>query len=277
MRVLAPIAALVTATCLAAMPVHAEVDVPSLPTPGGFSVTPSVGTAFTVGGDFVKSGNEAISGSGTFGGVSVSGTGTISVNSKSFNDVYDTPVQLGISGNYGLTNRDEVSGSFRWLHADGKTFDAGTVGFNGTINGVGVSASSPFQARFDDYNEFGLGGGYKHFFDTPSPSFHPYLGAALGVDYTDSINVDLSANGTTIANGVNFYGAGWTWDAGLAAGFRYDVAPSFALGLETGIRYVGDLRSDHTDLHGDGGTIDSVNNGGDRWDIPLLLALTAKF
>jgi hypothetical protein len=103
------------------------------------------------------------------------------------------------------------------------------------------------------------------------------LGGSLGLVHFDAVKVDLSYNGTPIANGVHFFDSGWTWDAGLQAGVRYDVAPAVAVGVETGIRYVGDLKADHTDLAGDGGNIDSVNSGGSRWDIPVIVGLTAKF
>ena len=63
----------------------------------------------------------------------------------------------------------------------------------------------------------------------------------------------------------------------MQAGFRYDVSSSVALGLETGLRYTGDLKRDHTSFKNDGGTIDSVNSGGSRWDIPLMGGVTVKF
>jgi hypothetical protein len=271
------LALLLASSCLITAPALAASGVPSLPTAGGFSVTPSVGTNFTVGGDFVKSGSDSVTGSGTFSGVNVTGTGTLSVNSQKFNDVYNTPIQVGLSANYGLSNHDEVSLTPRWLHADGKSFDAVTASFTGTINGVAVSGSAPIQGQFNNYNEYGIDAGYKRFFDTPLPSFHPYLGALLGIDHTNSINVSLSYNGTPIANDIGFYNSGWTWDTGLQAGFRFDVAPAVAVGLETGIRYTGNLKSNHSALTGDGGNIDSVNSGGNRWDIPLLLGVTVKF
>jgi hypothetical protein len=272
------LALLLASSCLIAAPALAAPGVPSLPTAGGFSVTPNVGTDFTVGGDFVKSGSDSITGSGTFGGVTVTGTGTLSVGSQKFNDVYNTPIQLGISANYGLSDYDEVSLTPRWFHAEGKNFDAATASFTGTINGVAVSGSAPIQGQFSNYNEYGADAGYKHFFNTPlSASFHPYLGAMLGVEYNNSVSVNLSSNGTPIANNVGFYSSGWTWDTGLQAGFRFDVAPAVAIGLETGIRYTGDLKSDHSALTGAGGNIDSVNSAGNRWDIPLLFGVTVKF
>ena len=264
-----------TAALLASTSAHA-VSIPSLPAAGKFSVTPSIGTAFTVGGDFVKSGAETVAGSGTFGGTTVTGSGTITVGSKSFDDVYNTPISLGLAGNYGLTNSDSVSLEFNWLHADGKTFDAGTSSFNGTINGVAVTASGAFQAKFDNYNEARLALGYRHFISLSNSSIHPFIGASFGGAHTDSIGVDLSEGGTNIGK-IAFFGSGWTLTGGLEAGARVDFSPSLAVGLATGVRYTDKLSSNHSDLTGDAGTIDSVNSGGSRWDIPVMLEVTKSF
>jgi hypothetical protein len=251
--------------------------VPSLPSSGHFSVTPTLGTDFTVGGDFVKSGSQSISNASLFG-AAVTGTSTFSASSRTFNDVYDVPIDVGLSGNYGLTDADEVSAGLRYLHASGKSFNALNASTSGTINGVAFSANAAFQGEFNDYNEFGLEGGYKHFFTIGSSGFHPYLGGLLGAKHTGSIALDLSYDGTPVASGIGFFKSGWSWSAGLVTGFRYDIADSVALGLETGIRYEGDLRQNSADINSaSAGALANVNSGGNRWEIPLLVGLTAKF
>jgi hypothetical protein len=264
---------------VAAIPAaHADsATVPSLPTAGKYSLTPNIGTDFTVGGDFVKSGSQAVSNSSVFG-AAVTGTTTFSVNSRKFSDVYDRPIQLGISGNYGLSNQDEVSAGLRYLHAQGKTFNALNVTSAGTINGVAFAGNAALQGDFGNYNEYGLDAGYRHFFEPVASGFHPYIGGILGLKHNNSVDIDLSYNSTTIANGIKFYESGWAWAAGLEAGFRYDIASSVALGLATGIRYEGNLRQDSTDINSaSAGGLANVNNGGNRWDIPAVVGLTVKF
>lgn len=252
--------------------------VPSLPSAGHFSVTPDVGTAFTVGGDFVKSGSQSVVANGVVFGATVSGTFTASVKSHSFNDVYDKPLDFGLSGNYGLTGNDEVSAHVSYMHASGKSFDALDASASGTINGTPVAASGSLQGQFSNYNEVGLDGEYKHFFDVNAGAFHPYLGGLLGVKHNNSVSLDLSAGGTPVLSGIGFYNAGWSWSAGLQTGFRYDIASSVALGLETGIRYEGNLSQDSTDINaGTAGGLANVNNGGSRWDIPVMAGVTVKF
>ena len=111
--------------------------VPSLPVAGRFSITPEAGTSFNVGGDMVKSGSQSVNNTALFGNA-VTGVTTFSVKSRSFSDTFDTPIQVGLSGNYGLTNADELSATLHYLHASGKGFDALTASSAGTINGVAV-------------------------------------------------------------------------------------------------------------------------------------------
>jgi len=263
-------------------PALAQMGVPGLPKAGAISVTPDAGTAITVGGEFVNSGSQSFTGSTSlFNGpaapsITVTGTATLTVPSRSFADVYDTPIQLGASVNYGLSDHDEISGRFRWLHADADTFNAMNVSASVTVNNHTVGASTSLQGKFSNYDEEGLELDYRHFFDTSWAGFHPYVGALVGAKYNDAISLNLLYQGTTIASGIHFYGSGISLSSGLSAGFRYDVASNVALGLETGIRYEGTLDRDNSSLSGSGG-LSGINSGGDRWDIPILAGATIRF
>ena len=252
-------------------------SIPSLPSEGHFSVTPTIGTDFTIGGDFVKSGSQTVSNANLFG-AAVTGTTTFSAGSQTFSNAYDVPIQIGLAANYGLTSADEVSANVRYMHASGKNFDALNVTGAGTYNGQAYGGSATFQGKFSDYNEAGLDAGYKHFFSTPYPLFHPYLGGTLGAVHNNNVKLDLSLSGTPVVTGIGFFNAGWTWSAGLQTGFRYDIASATAIGLETGIRYTGTLKQNTTDINtASAGGLSGVNGGGSRWDIPLVLGLTEKF
>lgn len=266
----------------AASPAFAQMGVPGLLRAGALSVTPDVGTALNVGGDFVTSGSQSFTGSTSlFNGpaappITVTGTAVISVPARSFGDVYDTPFQLGASVNYGLSDHDEISGRFRWLHADADVFDAMNVSATVTINNRTVSAGGTLQGQFSNYDEEGLELGYRHFFDMSWAGFHPYLGALVGAKYNNAVSLNLLHQGTVIASGIHFYGSGISVSTGLSAGFRYDVASNVALGLETGIRYEGTLERDNSSLSGSGG-LSNINSGGDRWDIPVVAGATIRF
>jgi hypothetical protein len=191
-------------------PAMAQMGVPGLPKAGALSVTPDVGTAITVGGEFVNSGSRSFAGSTSlFSGpaappITVTGTATLTVPSRSFSDVYDTPIQVGASVNYGLSDHDELSGRFRWLHADADTFNAMNVSASVTVNNRTASAGTSLQGTFSNYDEEGLALGSRHFFDTSWAGFHPYVGAPVGAKYNDAISLNLMVQSTTIASGIHF-------------------------------------------------------------------------
>ncbi|MGH6975693.1 MAG: hypothetical protein ACREED_01565, partial [Stellaceae bacterium] len=182
---------------VAASPALAQMGVPSLPTAGALSVTPDIGTAVNVGGTFVNSGSRSYTGTtNVFGGpasppITVVGTANVTVPARSFGEVYQTPFQLGASVSYGLTDRDEISGRFRWLHADANTFNAMNISAAVTLAGHSLGAGTTLQGKFSDYDEEGLELGYRHFFDGPWRGFHPYLGALIGGKYNNAVTLNL--------------------------------------------------------------------------------------
>lgn len=268
---------------LAAGPALAQqTGVPALPKAGAVTVTPDVGTIVNVGGAFVTSGSKSVTGTTSlFNGpaapsVTVVGAATLTVPSRTFGQVYDTPIQLGASVNYGLSDHDEISGRFRWLHADADIFNALNVSATVTVNGRTVSGGSTLQGQFSNYDEEGLEFGYRHFFDSSWPGFHPYVGALAGAKYNSAVSLELLHQGTTIASGIHFYGSGLSLSSGVSAGFRYDLASNVALGLETGLRYEGTLDRDTSSLGSSGG-LSTVNQGGDRWDFPIIAGAIIRF
>jgi len=244
---------------------QSSVGVPSLPSQGHFSVTPEVGTAFNVGGEFIK--GDSQSWNGTIAGQAA--TANVVVTGRSFSDVYDDPIVAGLSVGYGLSDHDEVSAVFRYEHASAKSFTAMSI--NGTVGGT-TFTNQDVNGKFNDYNEYGLEGNYRHFFALGSTkSFHPYVGGLIGVKRTGDVDLDLTgASGNAVLSDVKFYKAGFSWSSGLEMGFRYDVTKNLALGLETGFRIEGNLEQDNSDLS-------KVNSGGNRWDIPVQVGLTYKF
>lgn len=246
-----------------------SVGVPSLPSKGHFSVTPDAGTAFNVGGDFVKSDSQNWNNI-TIGGQAITTT-NVAIKSQSFSDVYDAPIVAGLSVGYGLSDRDEVSAVFRYMHASAKSFTAMHVNGTGTF-GANSYTDTDLNGKFSDYSEYGLEGNYRHFFALGgAKSFHPYVGGLLGVKRTGDVTLDVTdPSGNAVMSGVKFYKSGFSWSSGLELGFRYDVSKNLAVGLETGFRIEGNLEQDNTELH-------SVNTGGNRWDIPVQVGLTYKF
>lgn len=77
--------------------------------------------------------------------------------------------------------------------------------------------------------------------------------------------------GVSIGKG-SFYDDSTVLSADLGVGLRYEVSPTVAAGLETGVNYQGHL--DDKDLGG--GALDDLNNGGRRWQLPLYLGVNIQ-
>lgn len=250
---------------------------PSLPLADHLSITPNVGTDVTVGGAFYKGEPGGVSGAGSLFGAAISGPTTLSSHTSSFDQVFTQPAQLGINLNYGLSNRDEASLGFTWFHASGKQFDMFTSSSAVTWGNQPIAAGSVIRGQFSHDDEFGLEAGYRHFFDVGDwAGFHPYIGAMLGMKRVENIELTLrTQSGDPIATDIHFYNAGLIGDAGMTFGLRYDIGQLLALGIESGFRYEGPLNPNKTYFNGT--EFQGMNSAGDRWEIPALLTLTAKF
>jgi hypothetical protein len=227
----------------------------TMPQPGQWSLTPMLGSDVTVGGEFSK----AASASAPVAFSGFTGTATLGLVSRRFDDMYDAPILAALSTGYGLSNAGEVFGTIRYEHASGKTTSIGSVSIAGTINGTAVAASAPLSAKADEFNQIGLDIGYRHFFPTGS-NFLPYVSGSVGFNYVPSIDVDFSSGSTDLGK-VHYYKDSVTAGVGLNLGLSYAIASGAALGVEAGVRYDSKL-----DGHSDASGVTS----GDRWSIPLV-------
>jgi hypothetical protein len=227
----------------------------TMPQPGQWSLTPMIGSDVTVGGEFSKAASQSASVSGS----GFTGTATVSLISRRFDDMYDTPILAALSTGYGVSNAGEVFGTVRYEHASGKTTAIGSATVAGTLNGQAVSASAPISAKADEFNQVGLDIGYRHFFPTGS-NFLPYVSGSVGFNYVPAIDVALSSGGTDLGKS-HFYKDSVTAGVGLNLGLSYAIASGAALGIEAGVRYDSKL-----DGHSDASGVTS----GDRVSVPLV-------
>jgi hypothetical protein len=267
----------------------------SVPEKGQISFTPYAGTDFTIYGDFVES-----AGMTATIVAPIAGTFAAAVDDQDFSDVYGQSLTVGLDGNYGVSDSGEVFVTARYTTAQGDKFRA--VDFSpDRVPLIGIPGFTGLDAKLDDYHEVGGSVGYRQFFATNSP-FTPYISGSAGIKYIHEINVDLNATNAGLfgaapglpalgLDDMDFYGSTITYDVGLDIGFRYDVLPNVALGIETGLHFSGDLDSDDTSLAfidslldggatslvpdvGQTGSFTGANNGGARLTIPLMAKLT---
>jgi len=235
------------------------------PLTGKFSLMPRIGTDFTVGGTFVKAGKiDSIE-------IDATTVTLISSNSHDFDDVYHMPVSTGLSLNYGLTDFTEAFVSLEYLKAKSKKFDGAAAGGEGAMFGdITLDPFSTITAEFDDYHETSLNVGARHFFNR-FHSLSPFVSVEGGVKYTEKVELELSS-ATDVIRDISFYEESWAPNFGMGAGLLLEVKDYISFMVETGLHYDFELKEDDTSWRG-GGDYEDVNNGGERWSIPLMFSL----
>jgi hypothetical protein len=236
------------------------------PLTGKFSLMPKIGTDFTVGGAFVKA--SKISETLTLGSSSI--TADISSDSQDFDDVYHTTISTGLSLNYGLTDFSEVFINLGYLKAESEEFDGATIDVGGSFGGATVSASETITAEFDDYHETSLNIGVRHFFNR-FKLLSPFVSIEGGVKHTEKIELELSIANESISE-ITFYDESWTPNFGTGVGVMLEIKDNISFMVETGLHYDFELNEDDTDWRG-GEDYEDVNDGGERWSVPLMFSL----
>jgi hypothetical protein len=201
------------------------------------------------------------------GNVHGGGTGTVlglptTVDAKDFGDIYGTAFRGEAQFGYGVSERVELfaSGSYAKESAE--------------LQQVGTVAGLALNAEFAEYEEIGLEGGMRYFF-SPRSMLKPYFGLSGGVRFLDSNSPTFSVPAADVTlRDVPFYDSSTVATAAAVLGARYDVSSTLSLGLETGPRYQGQPDNVPT-LAGTG--LESINDTGDRWSMPVLFTATLRF
>lgn len=201
------------------------------------------------------------------GNVHEGGTGRVlslptTVEARSFGDVYDPAFRGQLEVGYGLSRAGEVFLRGSYYKTESQTLQVGTV------------AGLALNADFADYEEWGAELGYRHYFRVDKP-FKLYVGALAGLRFVSELPATFSvpAAGVVLTD-VPFYDSSTVGAFGADLGFSYDLGEKVALGLETGPRY----QTGPSDLEGLAGTgLESINDAGSRWSMPVLATLRIRF
>ena len=201
------------------------------------------------------------------GDVHGGGTGTVlglptTVDAKGYGDIYGTALRGEAQVGYGISERVELFASGSYAKESAEPQQVGTV------------AGLALNAEFAEYEEIGLEGGMRYFFGTQS-RLKPYFGLSGGVRFLESNSPTFAvpAAGVTLSD-VPFYDSSTVATGAAVLGARYDVGSRLSLGLETGPRYQG-RPDDVATLDGTG--LESINDTGDRWTMPVLFTATLRF
>ena len=192
-------------------------------------------------------------------------------NSVSFGDAYETGVRAELGGSYALAPNTKVTllGHYERADSDG-------VQDFGTING------QQFSGALSDYEAFGAEVGLRQYsapWNAPIvDSLRPYVEGRLGVSRVSDIDLKPTTLGGapfTTAD-TPLYKNSWVPTAAGLVGVETPIARYTTLGLETGVRYQGGLKSD-TSVLGAGNPLGGLNNNRGRVTIPLTLRGRYRF
>ena len=192
-------------------------------------------------------------------------------NSISFGDAYDTGVRAELGGSYALAPNTKIALLGHYERAE----SAGVQDW-GTLDGQALTGA------LTDYESYGAELGLRQYFKPRKGiilnSIRPYVEARAGVSRVDDIDVvNTQLGGQTFsANGIPLYEKSWVGTAAGLVGVETPVAKYTTIGLETGIRYQGGLKSD-TSVLAAGSPLGGLNNNRGRVSIPVTLRGRYRF
>lgn len=222
-----------------------------------WNVEAAVGPQFFVGGDAIS--GEDIN--------DIPGTASGNVSMK---DAYETGKRVELGTSYALNPNRKLTFMGHYAKAEGE--DA----VLGSIDG------EPVTGELSDYKSYGVEAGLRQYFQpTPAPVFgslRPYVEGRVGAAHVDDIQFENAQyNGGAWQGGtVPMYEGGWVATGAGLVGVEAPVFNRATLGLETGVRYTGALKSDNTVL-GPGVDLAGTNNGSSNWTVPVMLRGRYRF
>ncbi len=189
-------------------------------------------------------------------------------------DAYETMYRSSVGGSYALNPNRKITAQAFYSRADGNEVVWGTQG------GVDL------RGTMTDYKTYGVEAGLRQYF-TPQRaplvnSVRPYIEGRLGAAHVDGISlVNIRHVPNTSPNtptSLAMYDGGWVPTASGLIGVETPLFNRMTLGIETGIRYSGELQSNNTDVNaGFNNRYAGFNNGGDRYSVPLTIRGRYRF
>jgi hypothetical protein len=191
-------------------------------------------------------------------------------NSVSFSEAYNTGVRAELGGSYALAPNTKITllGHYEEASSDGVQ-DLGTIG------------GQALSGELTGYQAYGAELGLRQYFRPVNgvilKSVRPYVEARAGVSHVDDIALrDTQLGDTALNPNIGFYEDSWVPTAAGLIGIETPVAKYTTIGLETGLRYQGGLKSD-TSVLGAGSQLGGLNNSNGRLSIPLTLRGRYRF
>jgi hypothetical protein len=188
----------------------------------------------------------------------------------SMKDAYDPGMRYELGGSYALNPNRKLTLMGSYAKAKGEQVNLGTVG-NNAVTGT-----------ISDYERYGIEAGLRQYGSiTAAPlvkSLRPYVEGRLGASKAKAIDLENAQLGGAVLNGgtVGLYESSWVGTAAGLVGVETPIFKRATLGLETGIRYTGVMKTDTTFL-GAGQALGGINNGTSNWSVPVTLRGRYRF
>jgi hypothetical protein len=214
------------------------------------SVTISVGTGLTLGGNVIT---EAT-------GV-VNGRPTVFVE-QGYGNHFSDALRLRATGNFGLDFNKEAFVTFAYNK------------MNATERVTGSIGGYPLYTRFTNTKAYDLEGGLRYYFLPEGPT-RTYVAGVGGIRFQDRIGATIRVLevGLTLDD-LDYFEDSTLFIFGADAGISRDLSNTIAIGAEIGLRYQPKFKPAAI-LPGTG--LEGINDTGSRVGLPVNAFLTWRF
>ena len=215
---------------------------------GHFSVAFEAGTQSILGGSLLQGAEGSLLGK------------PVTIESKSYRDVYAPDLRLQGTLAYGISTRMEIVARGTWYKAEGTGLQ------------VGTSNGNPVFAFFDPYEETGFEVGLRFYISTAG-RLKSYVAPVVGARSMNEILVSFQvpAAGSALLN-VPFNQKSTVAVFGLDLGFTFDLGRHFFVGVGTGLRYQA-APSQFDQLE----SLNSVDDASSQWTAPVVASIGVRF
>jgi hypothetical protein len=219
---------------------------------GRFSIAFQGGTQSELGGDVLKGATGT-----TFNGKA------LTLDSKSYKDVYAPDLRLQGFVGYGLSERVEIIVRGTYYKADGTALEVGTL------------EEYPVYVFFDDYGEYeevGVELGLRLYI-AAAGRMKSYIAPVVGARWLTEtyVSFEVPDAGFAIRN-VPLHEKSTVPVFGLDLGFNFDLGEHFFVGVDTGLRYQ-TAPSQANGLPG----FEPIDDSDGRWSAPVSGTIGVRF
>ena len=218
-----------------------------------FNIENAIGPSFLVGGDAIT-------------GDKANFTEGVTLNDVSMNDAYDVGLRAELGASYALTPSTKVVAMGHYVNHDG-----------GDRFEIGSQNGQTLTGELTDYTSYGVELGLRQYGGiAPFPllkSVRPYVEGRVGATQTK----DIFLRNSSIAPGadVAFYDGNIQATAAGLVGVETPFWGNTTLGVETGLRYTAGQDSEGPLVAGN--PLAGINNGGEKWSVPVMLRGRYRF